>query len=62
MGNKARAGDLVDHEIAHLCDELNAMAAKGQLPPNLKKLRQELDLLRMSPDPSKAAKPAAGTA
>jgi len=49
MGEKAKAGELVGHEMAHLRDELDAMAAKGHLPPGLRKLRQELDSLRAPP-------------
>jgi hypothetical protein len=45
MGEKARAGTLLEHDIAHLRDELDAMAAKGHVPPELKRLRQELDQL-----------------
>jgi len=45
-GEKARAGHLPDLEVAHLRDELDAMAARGHLPPALKALRDELDALR----------------
>jgi hypothetical protein len=45
QGEKAQAGELLDHELAHLREELDAMAARGQLPPKLKLLRQELDAL-----------------
>ena len=46
MGEKAQAGELLSDEIAHLRDELDAMAAKGALPPELRKLRADLDALR----------------
>ena len=44
MGEKARAGQLPHDEVAHLRSELDAMAAKGALPSNLKKLRTDLEL------------------
>lgn len=54
---RARAGELAEHDIAHLRDELDAMAAKGALPPELRQLRADLDAL---PPPENAAPPAAG--
>jgi hypothetical protein len=45
MGHKARAGELLREEVAHLREELDAIAAKGMLPPQLKSLRSELDAL-----------------
>ena len=45
MGERAKAGSLVGHDVAHLRDELDAMAQKGTLPPELRKLRAELDAL-----------------
>ncbi|MDM0082878.1 DUF3302 domain-containing protein [Variovorax sp. J31P179] len=46
-GEKARAGELLAHEIAHLREELDAMDAKGALTAELKLLRR--DLTAMSP-------------
>jgi CBS domain containing-hemolysin-like protein len=46
MGEKARAGELVEDQIAHLREELDAMAARGALPPNLRQLRSDLDSLQ----------------
>jgi CBS domain containing-hemolysin-like protein len=46
MGSKAREGNLLGAEIAHLREELDAMATRGQLPPELKTLREDLDALR----------------
>ena len=46
MGDRAKSGALVDEEIRHLRAELDAMAAKGNLPPVLKGLRTELDALK----------------
>jgi CBS domain containing-hemolysin-like protein len=43
MGEKARAGQLLRGELAHLREELDAMEAKGALPPQLRGLRAELD-------------------
>jgi CBS domain containing-hemolysin-like protein len=42
MGEKAKAGEALDHEIEHLRTELDAMAAKGALPPKLARLRADL--------------------
>jgi len=41
-GAKARAGELQEHELAHLREELDAMDAKGTLNAELKSLRREL--------------------
>jgi CBS domain containing-hemolysin-like protein len=57
MGEKARSGELVEDQIAHLREELDAMAAKGSLPPNLRQLRSDLDSLRPA---APAALPTAG--
>ena len=46
MGEKARAGELVEGQIAHLREELDAMAARGALPANLRQLRNDLDSLK----------------
>jgi hypothetical protein len=48
-GDKARAGELLHDELAHLREELDAMAATGQLPTRLKSLRRELDTLQIRP-------------
>ena len=49
MSDKARAGELLRDELAHLREELDAMAAKGLLPARLKALRAELDALQTEP-------------
>jgi CBS domain containing-hemolysin-like protein len=49
MAGKARTGELLNDELAHLREELDAMAAKGMLPPRLKALRAELDALQTAP-------------
>ena len=43
MGEKAGTGELLKHELAHLREELDVMAAKGTLTPKLKALRSELE-------------------
>ena len=45
MTDRAKAGELLAHDVDHLRDELDAMAAKGALPPRLRQLRIELDAL-----------------
>ena len=42
MGEKAKAGELLHDELAHLRAELDSMAARGALPPNLRQLRADL--------------------
>ena len=39
---KAHAGELLEHEIAHLREQLDAMEAKGALSAELKKVRRDL--------------------
>jgi hypothetical protein len=46
MGEKARAGELLEDQLAHLRAELDAMAARGALPANLRQLRADLDAIR----------------
>jgi hypothetical protein len=57
MGEKAKAGELLHDEIEHLRTELDAMAAKGALPANLKQLRADLAQLQVAPS---ALPPVAG--
>jgi len=42
MGAKAGRGELLEHELAHLREELDAMDAKGTLSAKLKLLRRDL--------------------
>ena len=58
MGEKARAGDLLQEELDHLRHELDAMAARGALPLNLKQLHADLAQVKAAP----AAPPAGGKA
>jgi CBS domain containing-hemolysin-like protein len=60
MGEKARTGELSEHELAHLRDELDAMAAKGTLPAKLRMLRKDLAAAIPAPAGSVAAQPASG--
>jgi len=57
MGEKARAGELLEEQLSHLREELDAMAARGALPANLRQLRNDLDSLRPS---APAVLPASG--
>lgn len=45
MGDRARTGQLLRGDIAHLREELDGIAAKGMLPAALKGLRAELSAL-----------------
>jgi hypothetical protein len=56
MGEKARAGELLPEELAHLRAELDAMEAKGALPAGLRRLRADLERLPAA----SAAAPTAG--
>jgi hypothetical protein len=47
MGEKAKAGELPQRDIAHLQSELDAMAASGTLSSRLKSLRADLASLRL---------------
>jgi uncharacterized protein DUF3302 len=49
MGEKARAGELLEEQLAHLREELDAMAARGALPANLRQLRNDLDSIQPKP-------------
>ena len=42
LGEKAQAGELLEHELVHLREELDAMAAKGTLTAELRVLRKDL--------------------
>ena len=49
MGDKAKAGELLEHELTHLREELDAMAAKGTLTAELKLLRKDLAAAKPAP-------------
>jgi hypothetical protein len=61
MGEKARAGTLLADELAHLRAELDNMAARGALPPNLRQLRADLLQLAAANAAKAALPPAAET-
>jgi hypothetical protein len=60
MGAKASAGQLLEHELQHLREELDAMAAKGTLPPKLKLLRRDLATAKPAPAAPVAAQASPG--
>ena len=60
MADKHRAGTLVDEEIVHLREDLDAMEAKGALPPKLKALKDELARVRSAHAVARAPKAASG--
>ncbi len=49
QGEKAQAGTLLEHELAHLREELDAMDAKGTLTAELKQLRRDLASAQAAP-------------
>ena len=49
MSAKAQAGELLDHELAHLREELDAMDAKGALSAELKLLRDDVVAAQAAP-------------
>ena len=61
MGEKAKAGTLLEDELAHLRAELDSMAARGALPANLRQLRADLLQLAATRAAKTAATPAAGS-
>ena len=62
QGEKAKAGELLEHELAHLRQELDAMATKGTLTPELRVLRNDLVAAQAASADSAAPKAApAGT-
>jgi Protein of unknown function (DUF3302) len=63
LGAKAQAGELLEHELAHLREELDAIAAKGGLSAELKVLRRDLQAARpksAAPDTASATPANAG--
>ena len=59
LADQAAEGKLSDADLAHLRDELDAIAKRGALPPELGDLRKRLAAL---PSPPAAARPVEGTA
>jgi hypothetical protein len=62
MSGKAQAGELLDHELVHLREELDAMDSKGALTAELKVLRRDLASAQAAKLPPGAAGAKAGTA
>ena len=62
QGEKARAGQLLPEELAHLRTELANMAAKGTLPPKLASLREEMDRIAPTYMPQAPAGPSPAAA
>jgi hypothetical protein len=63
MAKKAQAGELPEHELAHLREELDVIAAKGGLSAELKVLRRDLQAAqarRAAADTASVAPSAAG--
>ena len=58
MEQKLRSGALLREEAWHLREELEAMEAKGALPPKLKGLKDELARLRLVDAQERAPKAA----
>jgi CBS domain containing-hemolysin-like protein len=48
MAEKQRTGALLREQVFHLREELEAMEARGALPPRLKALKEELTLTRLT--------------
>ena len=48
MADKHREGKLLTEEVLHLREELEAMEARGALPPRLRALKDELAQLRIA--------------
>jgi hypothetical protein len=59
MGEKAKAGTLLADELAHLRSELDTMAARGALPPQLRQLRADLLQIAATHAAKTAAEPSA---
>jgi len=62
LAEKASTGKLLEHELAHLRDELDVMAAKGTLSPKLRLLRKELEAVQATPEPPAGSGAKAGAA
>jgi len=60
MGAKASAGQLLEHDLQHLREELDAMAAKGTLPSKLSLLRRDLATAKPAPAAPVAAQASPG--
>jgi hypothetical protein len=59
MAEKQRAGQLVAEEIVHLREDLEAMEARGALPPKLRALKEDLARVRLAESTERAPEVAA---
>jgi hypothetical protein len=59
LADKQRSGTLVREDILHLREELEAMEAKGALPPRLRALKEELSRPRLAAQEEPAKEKAA---
>ena len=59
MAEKHRAGRLLREEVFHLREDLEAMEAKGALPPKLRALKEELERVKLADAAERAPKAAA---
>jgi hypothetical protein len=59
MAEKHRTGQLLREEVFHLREDLEAMEAKGALPPKLRALKEELERIRLADAAERAPKAAA---
>jgi CBS domain containing-hemolysin-like protein len=59
MAEKHREGKLLREEVFHLREDLEAMEARGALPPKLRALKDELARLRLAEAAERAPKEAA---
>ena len=59
MAEKHRTGGLLREEVFHLREDLEAMAAKGALPPKLRALKEELERVRVAEAAERAPQAAA---
>jgi CBS domain containing-hemolysin-like protein len=60
MAEKHRTGQLMREEVFHLREDLEAMEARGALPPKLRALKEELERVRL-PDAAERAPKTATT-
>jgi len=60
LGEKAKAGTLLPGELEHLRSELDAMAAKGSLPPAMQRLRDDIARIESGPAAAAPVAPARG--
>ena len=57
MALRQREGKLLQEEAAHLREELEAMEARGALPPRLRGLKEELTRLRLADSTARTLAP-----